>query len=107
MDAATITPGLQQERHSGVHMQRLVSLVRTLKEVSGHDIGVTLAEARKMPPDALAEKIREFGRWHKTHCENVSQTVEDAIFRGLDDEANAPSSPTAGKRQLDEGGGAK
>jgi hypothetical protein len=66
----------------------LVRLARKLKAISGHDVGVTLKQARAMSAEELAEKIREFGSWHKNHCEAISQQVEQAIFYALDDEAN-------------------
>jgi hypothetical protein len=74
----------------GVPLHCLVRLARDLKAISGHDVGVTLKQAKRMKPDELAEKIREFGNWHKNHCMAISQQVEQAIFYALDDEANVP-----------------
>ena len=71
-----------------VPLHRLVRLARDLKAISGHDVGVTIKQAKTMQPAELAEKIRGFGSWHKNHCEAISQQVEQAIFYALDDEAN-------------------
>ena len=71
-----------------VPLHRLVRLARDLKAIYGHDVGVTIKQAKTMQPAELAEKIREFGSWHKNHCEAISQQVEQAIFYALDDEAN-------------------
>lgn len=77
-----------------VPLHRLVRLARALKAISGHDVGVTIKQAKTMQPAELAEKIREFGSWHKNHCEAISQQVEQAIFYTLDEEADRPPSGT-------------
>ena len=83
-----------------VHLHRLVLLARALKAISGHDVGVTIKQAKTMQPAELAEKIREFGSWHKNHCEAISQQVEQAIFYTLDEEANAEVSQPEGEKKL-------